>query len=259
MSGKTLFQTNRFMKETKHTSLAPKSVDLFGTVYGAESDFKPEAQARYVPKYGGYNERPVHEVRRSKEAPVAVKFPKTNYGYQTEIGGDFADVETKKKGEKMGTSRKLVIPKTKQSIFGVSSKMGMAQTSKKVAPPPTPSTVPKVAHDHLFMFDDEEFDSPDFVEEMKNRLKEGPVKGQSLFFNESGIAEWRECFVVGYEDRKYVITFDLESGKTKEVPRIALKLESDDDARFQERRTQALANGSSNKALQQPYLATGSG
>lgn len=252
MSGKTLFQTNRNKKEVKSIQ-PPKSIDLFSTVYGGEAGFKPDGPPRYVPKYGRYNEPVSHEVRRSKEAPVAVKFPKTCYGYSNEHDLDKpseqpeAEVKVRKSlvdpPLKQNSTRKVVIPKAKQNVLMLSARVGLAPPPKKVLPPPpTPNTAPKVANDPLFMFDDEEFDSPEFVTEMKERLKQGPVKGRSLFFNEAGKAEWKDCFVTGYEDGKYVITFDLESDKTKEVPRIALELDSDDDARFQERRSQALAN-----------------
>ena len=113
----------------------------------------------------------------------------------------------------------------------------------QLKPPPTPSTNPRISNDRLSLFDDSTYDEEELLQNIISLVNSNePVCAQSLFYHQNGQCEWRKCTVVGYNEPRFIIKFDPKSSKTKEVPRVALKFDLDDQKRFENRRKEAYSN-----------------
>lgn len=136
---------------------------------------------------------------------------------------------------------KLVIP-LKQSLNLNSNQRVVS--SARVAPPNlafsmTNQIKSQISHDKLSNYDDTNFDDPQFISTLIDKLKNGPIQALSLYYTADNQVEWMPCHVISFTPpNSFQIQFTV-TGQTKEVPRISLRFENESIQRFEKRRTEA--------------------
>lgn len=140
-------------------------------------------------------------------------------------------------------SPKLFIPNlsnTKSSNSSSQHHALSARPSKQPILPHTPiDSLSTISNDKLALFDDNDFDDPEFMQKIRSRITQGTVTGSSLYFTSEGTFEWMPCTVLSFiPPNNYKIRFNI-SGKVKEVPRISLRFDDEDKDRFEKRREKA--------------------
>lgn len=244
MKGKEINQKALRSKQTKPNRQVvfrtdKSSDDLFSTLYGNEQAFRPKKEFAYIPNYSKYSDD--SEIRQVQNAVIPL-----NLQFNNNPKVVIPNAPPLLSPRKISKSQSNLLKNTKSQFFQELSprrQINQRQALRAQKPPPTPSTTPRISNDHLAMFDDEEFDDPKIIESIISRIDSGEtIHAESLYYYQNHKCEWRKCVVIGYNKPYFVIKFDSDADKTKEVPRIVLKFDIDDPNRFADRREQATSN-----------------
>lgn len=128
---------------------------------------------------------------------------------------------------------KLVIPRPRPTNASDSARVHVPRLAEVVTKVMRKKPIAD-PNEFLHLYDDPDFDIG-FIDRVLEQLKEGPVDGFSLFFNDEFHLEWAPCRVVSFEDPMFTIEFGDGSIK-KEVHRISVRFAQEDEKRFEKRR-----------------------
>jgi hypothetical protein len=96
----------------------------------------------------------------------------------------------------------------------------------------SPTITAEASFVHPEQFPEAEYDSPDFINLIRSRLRDEMISANAHYFAADGDNEWDPYFVVGMSDGLFLVTFEQWLAKTKEIPRISQRLDMDHLCQF---------------------------
>ena len=246
MSGKPQPPAEKRNKNPRHGNQVEK-IDYFETIYGDGEDFDENLIPKFSPRYAGYGNPALRSLTNLPLAPAPVNLEKTRKVMEESkehAVKSSVDLPSMRKNKQQTNIKKgqvpvLTIPKKHTTKVPISARP--AVLAPLVPTEEITIQTPRAANDNLALFDETDFDSTEYDEEIKRRLSEGPIPAMSLFMVGEGTYEWKPCTVISISGNSYTIRWN-DSGKTKVVQRLSVRLESDDPSRFEQRRELAVKN-----------------
>lgn len=245
----------------------PRNKDLsdnekvFAALYGKEEDFREDQIAKFSPRYAGYMNQALKSSTNLPMAPSPVDLKATSA---------FIDLQTTIKSARSTANLPTAkfanfLKKSSQNIPQItipkrSTGKGSISARPHVLEPLTPQkepivSTPRAANDNLALFDEGDFDSPDFTDKIQQKLKEGPIPAHSMYMTNDGACSWVPCTVIAISGNNYTIRWN-NTGKTKVVHRLSVRFDSEDKERFELRRDLAVEHREEtvSNIKQQTYL-----
>ena len=238
---------------------------FFETIYGPEEFFTEDSIPKFSPRFAGYSNSALKPTSYIPIAPQPVKLEHTRKAIEdsqaqraiksmTNLPEDSCYVQYLKKMQQQVPQ--LTIPKKKVIKNTVSARPVVLGP---LLPPAEPIQIqtPKAANDNLALFDETDFDTEEYNYKIKSLLEEGPIPAFSMYLQNDGEYEWKQCVVTAINGDSYTIRWS-DTGKTKVVHRLAVRLETDDPGRFEQRRELAVQHREETVAAikQDTYLQT---
>ncbi|EAY20035.1 hypothetical protein TVAG_365430 [Trichomonas vaginalis G3] len=220
---------------------------VFQALYGKEEDFREDQIAKFSPRYAGYLGDPLKSTTNLPQAPSPIDLSATSQFVEFQptikVAKSTANLPTTNFANYLKKSQQnipqITIPKRS---FG----KGAISARPHVLEPLVPQehiqmNTPHAANDNLALFDEADFDAPDFDKQIQNQLKNGPIPAHSMYMTNDGNCSWLPCTVISVSGNNYTIRWN-SNGKTKVVHRLSVRLDNEDQERFQQRRDAAVAH-----------------